>query len=61
MSTPAGADNRTGTIAVPAFSLVLELPLTKRVHGLFTDLAVSGGELLDHSALYLQLERQRGE
>ncbi len=41
-----------------AVRLKLELPLTKRVHGLFTDLAASGGELLDHSALYLQLERQ---
>jgi 2-hydroxy-3-oxopropionate reductase len=44
-----------------AAKLKLELPLTKQVHGLFTDLAASGGELLDHSALYLQLERQSGE
>jgi 2-hydroxy-3-oxopropionate reductase len=40
-----------------AAKLKLELPLTKRVHGLFSDLAANGGELLDHSALYLQLER----
>jgi 2-hydroxy-3-oxopropionate reductase len=40
-----------------ASKLNLELPLTKRVHGLFSELAASGGELLDHSALYLQLER----
>jgi 2-hydroxy-3-oxopropionate reductase len=40
-----------------AAKLNLELPLTKRVHGLFSDLAASGGEMLDHSALYLQLER----
>jgi 2-hydroxy-3-oxopropionate reductase len=40
-----------------AAKLKLELPLTKRVHGLFSDLAASGGEMLDHSALYLQLER----
>jgi 2-hydroxy-3-oxopropionate reductase len=40
-----------------ATKLKLELPLTKRVHGLFSDLAANGGELLDHSALYLQLER----
>jgi 2-hydroxy-3-oxopropionate reductase len=40
-----------------AAKLKLELPLTKRVHGLFTDLAAGGGEMLDHSALYLQLER----
>jgi 2-hydroxy-3-oxopropionate reductase len=40
-----------------AARLKLELPLTKRVHGLFSDLAANGGEMLDHSALYLQLER----
>jgi 2-hydroxy-3-oxopropionate reductase len=40
-----------------AANLKLELPLTRRVHGLFTDLAANGGEMLDHSALYLQLER----
>jgi 2-hydroxy-3-oxopropionate reductase len=40
-----------------AAKLKLELPLTKRVHGLFSDLAANGGEMLDHSALYLQLER----
>ena len=40
-----------------AAKLKLELPLTQRVHGLFVDLAESGGEMLDHSALYLQLER----
>jgi 2-hydroxy-3-oxopropionate reductase len=40
-----------------AAKLNLELPLTKRVHGLFSDLSASGGEMLDHSALYLQLER----
>jgi 2-hydroxy-3-oxopropionate reductase len=39
-----------------ASKLKLELPLTKRVHGLFADLAANGGEMLDHSALYLQLE-----
>ena len=41
-----------------AARLKLELPLTRRVHGLFSDLAAGGGEMLDHSALYLQLERQ---
>jgi 2-hydroxy-3-oxopropionate reductase len=41
-----------------AAKLKLELPLTSRVHGLFTDLAANGGDMLDHSALYLQLERQ---
>lgn len=40
-----------------AEKLKLELPLTRRVHGLFTELAANGGEMLDHSALYLQLER----
>jgi 2-hydroxy-3-oxopropionate reductase len=40
-----------------ATKLKLELPLTRRVHALFTDLAASGGEMLDHSALYLQLMR----
>ncbi len=44
-----------------ASRLNLELPMTRRVHGLFTDLAAGGGELLDHSALYLQLERGSGE
>ncbi len=42
-----------------AAKLKLELPLTKRVHGLFWELAANGGEMLDHSALYLQLERQQ--
>lgn len=36
--------------------LKLQLPLTERVYGLFVDLAASGGEGYDHSALYLQLE-----
>ncbi len=40
-----------------ASKLKLELPLTERVHGLFSELAANGGEMLDHSALYLQLER----
>ena len=43
-----------------AARLKLELPLTRRVHGLFEDLAASGGEMLDHSALYLQLTRLAG-
>jgi 2-hydroxy-3-oxopropionate reductase len=43
-----------------AAKLKLELPLTRRVHGLFEDLAASGGEMLDHSALYLQLSRLAG-
>jgi 2-hydroxy-3-oxopropionate reductase len=33
------------------------LPLTQRVRELFADLAGSGAEMLDHSALILQLER----
>ncbi len=41
-----------------AQKLKLELPLTKRVHGLFLELAANGGEMLDHSALYLELERK---
>ncbi len=41
-----------------ASKLKLELPLTRRVHGLFVNLAENGFEMLDHSALYLQLERQ---
>jgi 2-hydroxy-3-oxopropionate reductase len=36
--------------------LELELPLTSRVRELFVDHANAGGELNDHSALYLQLE-----
>ncbi len=40
-----------------ATKLKLELPLTKQVQTLFVDLAASGGEMLDHSALYLHLER----
>jgi 2-hydroxy-3-oxopropionate reductase len=36
--------------------LGLELPLTGRVRELFVEHANSGGELNDHSALYLQLE-----
>jgi 2-hydroxy-3-oxopropionate reductase len=36
--------------------LGLELPLTSRVRGLFVDHANAGGEMNDHSALYLQLE-----
>jgi 2-hydroxy-3-oxopropionate reductase len=36
--------------------LGLELPLTSRVRELFVDHASAGGELNDHSALYLQLE-----
>ncbi len=36
--------------------LGLELPLTSRVRELFVDHANAGGELNDHSALYLQLE-----
>jgi 2-hydroxy-3-oxopropionate reductase len=43
-----------------ASRLNLKLPMTKRVHGLFSDLAANGGEMLDHSALYLQLERGAG-
>jgi 2-hydroxy-3-oxopropionate reductase len=43
-----------------ASRLGLNLPLTSRVRGLFVDLAASGGELLDHSALYLQLEAING-
>jgi 2-hydroxy-3-oxopropionate reductase len=35
----------------------LHLPLTEQVYKLFTDHAKAGGELDDHSALYLQLER----
>jgi 3-hydroxyisobutyrate dehydrogenase-like beta-hydroxyacid dehydrogenase len=36
--------------------LGLELPLTSRVRELFIDHANAGGEMNDHSALYLQLE-----
>jgi 3-hydroxyisobutyrate dehydrogenase-like beta-hydroxyacid dehydrogenase len=36
--------------------LGLELPLTNRVRELFIDHSNAGGELNDHSALYLQLE-----
>ena len=36
--------------------LGLELPLTNRVRALFIDHANAGGEMNDHSALYLQLE-----
>ena len=43
-----------------ALKLGLKLPLTERVHGLFVDLAGSGQENLDHSALYLQLEALNG-
>ncbi len=43
-----------------ATRLGLNLPLTSRVRGLFADLAASGGEMLDHSALYLQLEAING-
>ncbi len=43
-----------------ATRLGLRLPLTSSVRGLFADLAASGGELLDHSALYLQLEAING-
>jgi 2-hydroxy-3-oxopropionate reductase len=43
-----------------AVRLGLTLPLTLRVRGLFADLAASGGELYDHSALYLQLEAING-
>jgi 2-hydroxy-3-oxopropionate reductase len=39
-----------------AFKLGIELPLTSRVRELFVDHANAGGELNDHSALYLQLE-----
>ena len=39
-----------------AAKLKLELPLTRRVRELFVDHAKAGGELNDHSALYLQLE-----
>ena len=39
-----------------ASRLGLELPLTRRVRELFIDHANAGGELNDHSALYLQLE-----
>ncbi len=39
-----------------ASRLGLELPLTSRVRALFVDHANAGGELNDHSALYLQLE-----
>jgi 2-hydroxy-3-oxopropionate reductase len=37
------------------------LPLTQRVRELFADLAGSGAEMLDHSALILQLERLAAE
>jgi 2-hydroxy-3-oxopropionate reductase len=43
-----------------ASRLGLNLPLTSSVRELFADLAASGGELLDHSALYLQLEAING-
>lgn len=43
-----------------AEQLKLQLPLTERVYGLFTDLANRGGEGYDHSALYLQLEAMNG-
>jgi 3-hydroxyisobutyrate dehydrogenase-like beta-hydroxyacid dehydrogenase len=36
--------------------LGLELPLTSRVRELFVDHANAGGEMNDHSAMYLQLE-----
>lgn len=39
-----------------ASRLGLELPLTSRVRELFVDHANAGGEMNDHSALYLQLE-----
>jgi 2-hydroxy-3-oxopropionate reductase len=39
-----------------ASRLGLELPLTSRVRALFVDHANAGGEMNDHSALYLQLE-----
>jgi 3-hydroxyisobutyrate dehydrogenase-like beta-hydroxyacid dehydrogenase len=39
-----------------AAKLGLELPLTSRVRALFIDHAKAGGEMNDHSALYLQLE-----
>ena len=39
-----------------AAKLRLELPLTRQVQALFVDHANAGGELNDHSALYLQLE-----
>jgi 2-hydroxy-3-oxopropionate reductase len=39
-----------------ASRLGLELPLTSRVRELFIDHANAGGEMNDHSALYLQLE-----
>ena len=37
------------------------LPLTQRVRDLFVDLAGSGNEMLDHSALILRLEALAGE
>lgn len=40
--------------------LGLSLPLTSKVRELFGELAASGRELLDHSALYLQLEALNG-
>jgi 2-hydroxy-3-oxopropionate reductase len=43
-----------------AESLKLQLPLTKRVYGLFLELAHKGGEGYDHSALYLQLQAING-
>lgn len=43
-----------------ASRLGLRLPLTSRVRELFADLAASGGAMLDHSALYLQLEAING-
>lgn len=43
-----------------AAGLGLKLPLTERVYGLFSDLAASGREGLDHSALLLQLEALNG-
>ncbi len=43
-----------------ASTLNLRLPLTARVRESFADLAASGGSMLDHSALYLQLESING-
>jgi 2-hydroxy-3-oxopropionate reductase len=44
------------TVLEVAGRLGLELPLTSRVQELFVDHANAGGEMNDHSALYLQLE-----
>jgi hypothetical protein len=44
-----------------AYQAGVTLPLTQRVRELFADLASPGAEMLDHSALILQLERLAAE